>query len=406
MAKAKSKARKRANTRAPKAPRIRAPARASAPSFGPISTVSTAPVAIGNSLRGVKATVLRTGSDSVRVVGRDFAYTPAGTGTATGWALAGGMPLTPAALQSSILRGYVQMYNKFKFNSVAFTFITSSATSTTGDVMFQCNANRSDPCANTGATTFLPYALSHPGTIIGPQWTNHRADIQPRGPVRTLVLGSNSDVDYQAQGEVMLYTKTATGDSPGYVLIDYDVTFHELAINPKSGLLPNPNIPYFPAQLVWPTTALTSATTVVTVNEGTNWLGGTDITGFWANPNTHAGDIFKCVFDVTNSRISTWTVSAGSTGAALLLDSPLNGASTNNTVVDGFTCYLVASGATGNRLYATLTEAFTSTNPFVAGNTYTPVAYAAASSVPTAGVWMFCQLSFVGTVNASYLQQQ
>lgn len=66
-------------------------ARPANPTFGPVSTISTAPVAIGNSMSGFKTQVLHT-ADGCRVIGRDYAFTPAATGNVTGWALTGGMP--------------------------------------------------------------------------------------------------------------------------------------------------------------------------------------------------------------------------------------------------------------------------------------------------------------------------
>lgn len=84
--------------------------------FGSVSSITTAPVSIGNSVRGTKPRVRQT-SDGARIVGRDFAFALSGTGSAvTNWEVIGGMPLTPCVLPSSVLRNYCQMFQKFKVN--------------------------------------------------------------------------------------------------------------------------------------------------------------------------------------------------------------------------------------------------------------------------------------------------
>jgi hypothetical protein len=376
------------------------------PSFGPVSTVTTAPVAIGNSMRGFKARVIATALDSVRVVGRDFAVTATSTGSVTGWTLCAGVPLTPAAFVSSVLRSYTQIYNKFKFNQVCIHYITSSPTTSTGDVMFQVNANRSDPLPNWTNNTFLPYALSKEETIIGPQWTNHSCSIRPRGPPRNLDTGSNSDLDYQAQGEMMLFSKTSTVDSPGYLLVDYDITFFEMSVNPRSGLLPNPLIMYTPTQLVAQVAAYSSATAITFSVNGTTFVGGTVITALSAMSNLHVGDLFKVVIDLSNSNSTGWTFTSGTPNNTTLMAVNQNGVADSFTIVDGLTLYALYQGPTNVRLYANITDAFAATNPIVGGSGFTPANYVDNSRNPNAGWWLYAWFSWVGTINPMYAQQQ
>lgn len=381
------------------------------PTFGAVSTVTTAPVAIGNSMKGFKARVIQTSNDSVRVVGRDFAVTAASTGTATGWTLDAIVPLTPAAFVSSVLRSYAQIYNKFKFNLVGLHYITSSSTATNGDVLFQVNANRTDPCANWTAVTFLPYALSKEETIIGPQWTNHSCVIRPRGPTRSLVPGQNNDLDYQCQGEIQLYSKTSSTESPGYLLIDYDITFMEMSINPKAGLIPNSLILGTPAQLIWPAAGYSITVPPVLTVTGTTFVGGTSITALSSQPTIHVGDVFKVVLDTTNSNSSSWTFSAGTSNLTNIF-SVRSGGSTGVTetvtVSDGFTCYAVYISSTNVQLYSDPTSAFVNGTAGLlsGGSTATPNAYVDNSHNPNAGVWMYAWFSWVGSVNPTYLQQQ
>lgn len=372
------------------------------PTFGNVSTVTTAPVSIGNSMRGFKARTVSRGQDSVRIVGRDFAATAVGTGTLSGWCLVAGVPLTPAAFVSSILRNYVQMYNKFKIHSCALHYITSSSTATNGDVLFQINANRSDPAANWTSTTFLPYALSREETVIGPQWTNHTVRINPKGPVRTLVTGSNGDIDYQAQGEMFLYSKTSSTDSPGYLMFDYDVSFYEMSINPRAGLLPNTNIIYQPT-----TIALNTGSVTTSVNPGVKlqpyWGGGQSVSAI----NVRAGDVFKCVIDATNTLAGTWTGTTPPT-LATVLGTKLSGTSVGFTITDGTTLYLVIQDTSsyGNYLYPNPAAAFAGVDPLVGGSSYNPTAFSVSGSTPNNGVWFFAMISWVGNINPAYTQQQ
>jgi len=377
------------------------------PTFGAVSTINTAPVAIGNSMRGARAQVVRSSNDQVRIVGRDYAQTAYNSGTATNWLLVAGFPLTPNCFVSSTLRNYCQMYNKFKFNRVRIHYITSSPTSSSGDVLFQVNANRVDPVPNWTGANFLPYALSKPETIIGPQWTNHTMEIIPKGPTRTLDLGQDVDMDYQAQGEVFLYSKTSSTDSPGYLLIDYDITFYEMSINPKQGLLPNPLLLYQPAQLIWSTAALTANSTVPSLSFGSRGSGGTAITAISSQSSFKVGDIYKFVVDVTNTNMTAYTVSAGSVPtASTLFNENVNSANISLTLVDGYTLYIVAYSSTNITVHATMAQALTVSQRLTTGVTATPNTYGESSGVPNAGVWLYGFTSYVGSLNPASLQQQ
>ncbi len=373
--------------------------------FGPVSCIDTAPIAIGNSMRGARAQVIKSSLDEVRLVGRDFAQTAYNSGTTTGWVPVAGFPLTPACFISSVLRNYTQMYNKFKFNLVRIHYITSSPTTANGDVLFQVVANRSDALPNWSGQNFLPYVLSKPETVIGPQWTNHTIEFVPKGPFRTLNLGQNLDVDYQAQGEVLMYSKTSTTDSPGYLIIDYDITFSEMSVNPKVGVLPNPALLYTQAQLVWPTTALTDGTTTLNLSAGTRGAGGASITALTSQSTFRRGDIYKFVCDVTNTNMTAYTVSAGAVPtAATLFNQSLLASAQDMTISDGFTIYILVVSSTTINLYPNLSAAFTQSGALRAGSTSTPNAYGEAAGVPNAGVWLYGIASFVGNLNPENLQ--
>jgi hypothetical protein len=91
--------------------------------FGPISAISTAPIAIGNSVQGASARIRQTPT-GVRVVGRDFALTGKGTGNVVTWTPMCGMPITPAAMPSTVLKQYNNMYGYYKVHSLVAHYIT------------------------------------------------------------------------------------------------------------------------------------------------------------------------------------------------------------------------------------------------------------------------------------------
>jgi len=343
------------------AKRMASKTRQKAAGFGPVSSINTAPVAIGNSVRGSKPRVVNS-ANGARVVGRDFAFALKGTSASiTNWELIGGMPITPAVLPSSVLRNYCQMYANFKVNKLVVHYITSSPTSQAGDILFYYERDRKAPLQDYTNASFLPFVLSDPLTIIGPQWTNHSLIVDPVRDWKSTLYGMNADLNEDAAGSVFLFSKTNAINSPGYVLLDYDISFKEMSVNPRAGTLPisrgqwnNFTIGATTQAVVAGSTPVGSGTTVV--------VQGFDVSGAASALPTGAayGDIYKCVAAVTASQLNgnTW---ANATPANLLRYG--NDIDTAVTIDDGFTFYAVyldtTSGAGGARfqLYATLEEA-------------------------------------------------
>ncbi len=328
------------------------------PTFGSVSTINTAPVAIGNSMSGFTARTMVT-ADGLRVVGRDYAFTPAATGSVTTWALTGGMPLTPCCMPSTILRNFVQMYNKFKINACLFHYITSSSTATTGDVVFYYSKNAASQLPNCTSNSFLPYVMSDSNTVIGPQWTNHTIKVNPSTAWLSTDYGvdATDEVAYSA-GDIFLYSKTSSTESPGYVVFDYDITFKTLSTNPRSGYLPSINIQWTPTSFT--DSNVYTKGNAIAVGSGTSFIGGTSITAFSAS----AGDVHEFVIDSTNSTYSgatastSWEYKAISTETAFVIS-------------DGLKVYTLCDTGGSFRLYWTLANAITNTAPIAAGATAT-----------------------------------
>lgn len=345
--------------------------------FGPVSAINTAPVSVGNSVRGSKPRVTQS-IDGARVVGRDFAFALSSTAsTVTGWEVIGGMPLTPCAFPSTVLRNYCQMFAKFKVNKCLLHYITSSPTSQAGDILFYYERDRLAPFPDYSNSSFLPYVLSDENTIIGPQWTNHSAMLKPVPEWKSTLYGNQTDINEDAAGTFFLFSKTNAVNSPGYLLIDYDISFKEMAVNPRAGSLP----------------IARAQSTFVAMDPGSNLTDGSAITwsvssSFKTIANTNSvvptgwaiGDIYKVVLQITASTQvnSSWAGVGTTPTTANLLQYSDDSAI---TVDDGFTCYLLATTSIAGVLYATLEQAVTGTKPLEANVTATSAVVAVCAEL-------------------------
>lgn len=331
----------------------------SGPTFGPISTVNSAPVAIGNSLRGVKAQVLHS-ENGARVIGRDFAFTVAANGTATGWTMAGGFPLTPACFPTSVLRSFVNMYNKFKIVKCMVHYITAAPTSQTGDILFYYSKDTNSPQINWTDAQFLPLALSDPYTVIGPQWTNHSILIEPKGPWLYSDYGMQQELSLQAAGDLYIFSKTGSSGSPGYVILDYDIAFMELSVSPRLGVIPTNTAQWNQIDITFNyVTNGASGTNVINGStNGTTGIGATTI----AAPTVSQSKIYKFIVDATNSTFTTpnaannqFNINVGGTfiGGNAATANQATVSLLAITLVDGFTCYFVESGTSSCVFFST-----------------------------------------------------
>ncbi len=330
--------------------------RTQSPGFGAVSAINTAPVSVGNSVRGSAPRVSQT-TDGARVVGRDFAFALSATAsTVTGWELIGGMPVTPCCLPSSILRNYCQMFNKFKVNRLTVHYITSSPTSQAGDVLFYFEKDRMAPMPDYSSSSFLPYMLSDPHTVIGPQWTNHSVTLKPAKDWKTTLFGNQTDLNEDSEGTLFFFSKTNAANSPGYLLIDYDISFKELSVNPRAGTLPVAR-----AQSIFVCFTSTASITSVCTVQFNNVTTGKTIANIVSTVPTGAlpGDIYKAVLQVTASQLvnAVWTGTPPITSANMLQ----YGDATVSIVIDDGTTFFSRYDGSNWFLYSTLENAVTDT---------------------------------------------
>jgi len=348
-------------TSAPRAPPGYRAGTAGPVAMGPVSTITTAPVAIGNSIRGSKS-ISQSTRDGVLAIGRDFMFTPIGSGSITTWTVVGGAPLSPAAFSDSTLRQYMQMYQKFKWKRLIAHYITSSPTSSNGDIMFYYGKNRSNVFLNQTSSQLLPFVMSDEDTVLGPQWTNLSAEFSVTSDWKSTDYGMTFTPELDAAGELFLLSKTSSVDSPGYVIFDYEIEFKDLQITPRLLSLPLPRAQWNQLNMGVTsliTTAFTSVVAPAVTGNGINGNPSSAPSGF------ASGDIYKVILDVTNSAPGSWVGTTPSAGFAFSI---YGGGVTAPVIplIDGTTCYAtVTNTGTAIRLYPTIAAAQTAQNPLV-----------------------------------------
>jgi hypothetical protein len=251
--------------------------------------------------------------------------------------MVGGTPLTPAAFSDSVLRNYMQMYQKFKWIKLIAHYITSSPTSASGDIMFYLSKNRSSVFLNQTSPQLLPFVMSDENTTIGPQWTNHSVELVLKEDWKSTDYGMHSDIEHYAAGDLFLLSKTTTTDSPGYVIFDYVVEFAQLQISPRLLSLPIPRAQWSQLNIGRVTTAVTADTQLSAAVLGSNLSGGSSV----LPSGCTNGDIYKVIIDLTNSVPASWI----NGGAVTTLHSTEAGGWAGVAVADGMTCYALYNGA-------------------------------------------------------------
>jgi hypothetical protein len=251
--------------------------------------------------------------------------------------MVGGTPLTPAAFSDSVLRSYMQMYQKFKWIKLIAHYITSSPTSANGDIMFYLSKNRDSVFLNQTSPQLLPFVMSDENTTIGPQWTNHSVELVLKEEWKSTDYGMHGDIEDYAAGDLFLLSKTTTTDSPGYVIFDYVVEFAQLQISPRLLSLPIPRAQWSQLNIGRVTTAVTADTQLSAAVLGSNLSGGSSV----LPSGCTNGDIYKVIIDLTNSVPASWI----NGGAVTTLHSTEAGGWAGVAVADGMTCYALYNGA-------------------------------------------------------------
>lgn len=350
--------------------------------FGPVSSIDTAPVAIGNSIRGSQSQIIQS-KTGVTVRSRDFMFPATATGTIQTWTLCGGTPIAPAVFSDSTLRNYMQMYQKFRWRKLTAHYITSSATTATGDVMFYHQKNRESVFLNQTSTQLLPFVLNDDDTVIGPQWTNHSVDLHITGKWKSTDYGMTPELEQYADGDLFLLSKTSTVDSPGYVLFDFEVEFAELQISPRLLTLPLPRAQWNQLNIGYTSQTVTTDGVIRMIPLGNGINGAaSSLPAGCVN-----GDIYKVVVDLTNSNSGSWV--GGNAVSTVRIQE--NNGWVGVALQDGTTLYALYNGV-AFVLYPTAVAAFTGGSSFVSYS-------ATGTSAVNLQVWV----SYIGSIGATNL---
>lgn len=364
--------------------------------FSGVSQVTAAPVSIGNTIRSVGLSITRT-KDGVVAVGRDYVQTVGGTTNSfTSWTLQAGMALSPMALNASALRGYFQSHQSYKFHKVVAHFITSSPTSTSGDVMIMYHANHGGPKVDHTSNNFLAYALSTENTVLGPQWTNHSVEIVPKDVWLSTDVLNSEDVEHQADGEILVYTKNSTNaaiaDAPGYLLLDYQVEFKFLMTNPRIASIPSSVFKWFPTGLFINMNIAAGDPIRMDVATASTYNAVTGV----VPTNAVVGTIFQVVLDFQSA--SYGVITSANLPTLLAINQARNAAG----AVTGSMVYAIGTGTTLYAVYrgTTLFDLYPSYPAVFAGNALVATAGFGVGSFVNA-VSIMCA---VGSVNSTFLQ--
>jgi hypothetical protein len=354
------------------------------PTFGPVSTIDTAPVAIGNTVGGSEPIVTHV-NNGVRIRGRDFFINlDAIQAELSGWYMVGGAPLVPHALTSSLLKSYAGIYAHFVVHGLAFHFITAVGTGTQGDIALMINKSAANPAIDSSSSNFLSVLLSDKNTVFGPLWKNHTAVYYPPPEVYPTDILNDEDLTHRGPGELLVYTRSAVEQIPGYMLMDYDITFKTMQVNVRALTFPITKMKYTQSAFFLSGAVVTAAT-----DAAFNWGGFTNdgVAGV-APPGVNTGDIYKVIFNPAIKTLNNVTL-ANLLGISILGTSTLD----SFNITFGTTIYCVAFNTGSFLTYPTFEAATAQAKPFKHN-----VAATISVSIPA-------YFSFVGSVGeAKYTQ--
>jgi len=365
-------------------PKKKMVARSTGRRFGPVSAISTAPVAIGNSVKGASLSSVRSKNGAI-VTGRDFMFSPIGTNV-TNWVTCGGTPLTPAAFVDSKIRSYLQLYQKYRWKRCVVHYITSSATSSSGDVLFYHGKNRNSVYIATSSSVLLPFVMSDPDTVLGPQWSNHSTELKVQGTWKSTDYGMSDDVNDYSDGEVFLLSKTVLNETPGYILFDYVVEFAEEQVSPRLLTLPIARIQY--NNVAFSSIGFTTGVDQI-FKLAPSALAQPNLSNKASSMPSSAlvGDIYKILVDTVNNAVAP---TSGYNDIIKLKS--LSNVNRTIPIEDGFTCYGVWDG-TNMVFYPSATAAYADSDCFLFKDSIT-----VATSIV-----LQCWISLIGQSNAETL---
>jgi hypothetical protein len=275
------------------------------------------------------------------------------------------------------------MYAEYMVHAVAFHYVTATTTATPGSILMYVGKDRAGPGVITSSANLLPFILSDQETVISPVWQNCSSVFRPVPQWYTTGLGNDEGLHEQACGEFFIFDKSDSANTPGYVIMDYDISFRVMQVNIKSLTFPMTRMKYTQMVFGLNTSITQGGNGNMTTNAGVLLDAATQS----ATPTGSViGDVFKVILNVTNSSFS------GANNGNLFQVGTGNSQTTTVTLLDGFTMYAVYDATNQMVLFPTYEGAITNSNPMQYGHTGATV------------VSLYAYLSYVGSVGNSTFQ--
>jgi hypothetical protein len=208
----------------------------------------------------------------------------------------------------------------------------------------------------------MSVVLSDDHTVLTPTWKNCSALYKSNAYTYNTAIFDGESLNTQAPCELFVFTKTLEANAPGYVLVDYDIMFTQLQVNPKSNLVPASRVKYNQVRL----TGIPVVTAVCAFSTASGKLLD-GVTNSVTPPGYVLGDVFKVVLDLNDTAFT-----AGSTATTLFrYNLAVQGGTVNLPIVftDGMTLYAVYTATDDLIMYVNYTAAIAGTDPILWAST-------------------------------------
>lgn len=299
---------------------------------------TSAPVAVGTTIRASKPTLTRT-NDSARMAGRDFIASVECSGSTSSFGLGKSALLSPAYFASTFLGNIARSFEKYHWNKLRIHYVPKVATNAKGQIILCSQRSVTEPGLQPESGTFLQRAMSQGNAVFSPLWTAAYIDIDVDNEFRLVDPTTTSDLDDCIHEELQVYTQSPDVGQVGYLIAEYDVTFKEPIYQPHSTSIPIVTGPGLRVQL-------TASAAINAVSDAAVFAEPAGTIGLATVPN---GTVYRGVFDLQGSTAPTGTTfanalnvntySRGALGALNLITSTL-------PLIGGLTLYFTLSGST------------------------------------------------------------
>jgi hypothetical protein len=164
--------------------------------------------------------------------------------------------------------------------------------------MFYVGKSRASALLDTSNPNFMSVVLSDPNTCIGPLWKNTSATYVPVFKTYSTDIFNDEDLRSEGPGELFMYTKNSaavTQGSPGYVVVDFDITFKTLQVNIRELTFPMNRLKYNQYGMGYNVpVGFTQGNEAVVQTRGALLDGS--FSSITSDPAVKLGDVFKLVF--------------------------------------------------------------------------------------------------------------